>query len=86
MTKEKMTMKMMSNMKTNVRTMNKIKEMMIRMMMLLDIFFNFSLVVHFFAYLKGGRLGIGSLNFKYGGSLLVIERSFKTNICCVHRS
>ncbi len=53
----KMSMKMMSNMKTNVGTMNKIKEMMTRRMLLLDIFFNFSQVVHYFAYSKGGKVG-----------------------------
>jgi hypothetical protein len=53
MTQEKMTMKMMNNMWTNVKTMNKIKEMMTRTMLLFDIFFNFSPVVYFCAYLKG---------------------------------
>jgi len=53
MTQEKMTMKMMNNMWTNVRTMNKIKEIMTRTMLLLDIFFNFPPMVHFSAYSKG---------------------------------
>jgi hypothetical protein len=61
MTQAKMTMKMMNKMRTNVGTMNKIKEMIIQKMLLLDIFFNFPPMVHSFAYSKGGRLGIRSL-------------------------
>jgi len=54
-------------------------------MLLFGIFFYLSSSGAFFCMFEKGRLGIGKLRFDYKGSLLMIGKNFKRNICCVHK-
>jgi hypothetical protein len=87
MKSNKKTREMMNNMRTNRKTMNKIKETMSNMKLERCCCLTFFLLFPngaFICLLKVGKVGRRESKI-YIGSLPTIGRSFKWNICCVHR-